>query len=151
MRGRTKRLLAAAALLSGATGCEIVDDLFGGGGAGHPDRLLLQALVLESDHPVLAEAPTGAAVATNGELVRFNVTGQYINLDENDALIERTVTGSVLWTSDPVNAQPASDGRLLVTSTGAFTISVSSPAAGDVPELVSNAIVLTVLTTGSGS
>lgn len=145
-------MLAAAVVIGSATGCEIVDDLLGNGGAGHADRLLLQSLELESDHPAVPAEPAGAAVATNGALVSFDVTGHYINLDNDDAPVERTITGSVLWeSSDPGLAQPASDGRLLTTSTGAFTISVSTPPAGDVPALESNPIVLTVLTAGTGS
>ena len=145
-------MLAAAALIAGASGCEIVDDILGNGGASHPDRLLLQSLLLESDHPEVVGETAGAAVATNGALVRFNVTGNYINLDQHDAPVERTVTGSVLWGStDPVFGQPASDGRLITASTGSFTISVSTPAAGDVAALESNPIVLTVLTAGTGS
>lgn len=145
-------MLAAAALIAGASGCEIVDDLLGNGGASHPDRLLLQSLLLESDHPAVVGEDAGAAVATNGALVRFNVTGNYINLDDGDAPVERTITSSVLWeSSDSMLAQPASDGRLITASTGSFTIFVSTPAAGDVAELESNAIVLTVLTAGTGS
>lgn len=142
----------AAALIGGATGCEVVEDLLGTGSSGSPDRLLLQSLELESDHPLSAADPAGAAVATNGALVRFTVIGHYINLDDGDAPLERSVSGSVLWeSSDPVLAQPASDGRLLTTSTGTFTISASNPASGDVLALESNAIVLSVLTTGTGS
>ena len=151
VRGASKRILVAAALIGGATGCEVVDDLLGNGSSGHPDRLVLQSLVLQSDHPVVATELAGAAVATNGALVRFTVVGHYINIDAGDAPIERPVTGSVLLESDPPLAQPASDGRLLTTSTGTFTISASSPAAGDVVALESNAIVLSVLTTGTGS
>ena len=152
VRGGSKRLLVAAAIIGGATGCEVVDDLLGGGGAGHADRLLLQSLLLQSDHPAVAGELAGAAVATNGALVRFNVTGNYINIDKHDEPVQRTISGSVMWeSSDPALAQPASDGRLLVTSTGAFTISVSNPAAGDVLALESNAIVLTVLTASTGT
>lgn len=148
---RPRILLYSAALLVG--GCTIVEDLLGTGGGGNgADRLLLQSLELRSDHPVIADDFTGAAVATNGALVRFDVLGHYINLDEGDAPVERLITGSVMWTSsNPAVAEPASDGRVLVTTTGSAVISVSNPAAGDVPALESNEIVLTVMTAGTGS
>lgn len=143
----------AAAILAAATGCEVVEDLLGtGGNGGEADRLVLQSLTLQSDHPVAAGDVTGAAVATNGALVRFEVVGHYINIDEGDAPSERDVTAAVLWEStDPLVAQPGSDGRVLLTTTGTTTISVSTPAAGDVPALESNEILLTVLTAGTGS
>lgn len=151
MRLRVRSILLAAACT--LAGCTVVEDLLGTGtGQTHADRLILQSLELESDHPAVAGELTGAATATNGALVRFNVTGHYINIDEDDAPVERTITGSVLWTSSaPDIALPGSDGRVLVTTTGTATISVSSPAAGDVAALHSNEIVLTVMTAGTGT
>jgi hypothetical protein len=146
-------MFAAAAILAAATGCEVVEDLLGtGGGPDNADRLVLQSITLESDHPAVAGEVQGAAVGTSGALVRFEATGHFVNIDDGDAPVDRSVNGGVLWQSSaPLVAQPGSDGRVLLTTTGATTISVSSPAAGDVPALESNEIVLTVMTAGTGS
>lgn len=146
-------MFAVAAILAAATGCEVVEDLLGtGGGPDNADRLVLQSLTLESDHPAVAGELQGAAVGTSGTLVRFDATGNFINIDAGDEPLDRDVSGSVLWkSSNPLVASPGSDGRVLLTTTGTAIISVSSPAAGDVPALESNEILLTVMTAGTGS
>src|SRR5688500_8955358 len=154
-RLRSAALLTTAALAAGigAAGCTTIEDLLGtGGGGSQADRLELNAIELTSDHPIVVEDPAGAAIASDGAMVRFGALWQFLNIDDNDALVERSVTSAVLWeTNNPALGFPSSDGRLLVLATGAAIISVRTPASGDVPEVVSNSIALTVLTAGTGS
>ena len=155
-RGSARRALLAAtlcgALAAGASGCDVIEDVFGGGGAAEEDELQLNAITIESDHPEVPGSPSGAAVASNGELVRFIAIGHFLNLDEDNQQEDHPVTGSVLWTSsNPALAQPASDGRVIVTGTGTAAISARAPATGSLPEIVSNEIVLTVVSAGTAA
>lgn len=151
-RGPALLALPLLVALSGAAaGCDVIDDVFGRGTGDGPDEHVLQAISIETDHPVDPAQPEGAAAATSGELVQLRATGHFVNVDEGDEAIEREITAAVTWvSSNPAIAQPASDGAMLVTGSGTVSIVARTPAAGEVPAIESNEIILSV-TTGTGS
>lgn len=144
-------MLALLTALSGAAGCDAIDDLLGREEGDGADEHVLQTISIESDHPVDIGAPEGAAAATNGALVQFRAIGHFINVDEGDEPVDREITAAVTWVSSSASiAAPASDGATIVMGTGTVSIVARTPAAGEVPALESNEIVLAV-TTGTGS
>ena len=155
MRGPMRPRLALLALSSTLLvvgGCDVVDGIFGGSQKGdRRDTHVLQAIRVETDHPIDVAVPGGAAVATDGELVRFSAIGDFINIDENDEPLSRPVTASVVWESSaPQMALPGADGYVTVLGSGLVTIIARTPAAGEVPAFESDPIALTILTAGSG-
>ena len=143
-------MLVLLAALSGAAGCDVIDDILGRDEGDGTDEHVLQSITIDSDHPIDIGQPEGAAAATNGELVQFRAMGHFLNVDDGDEPIDREITAAVLWvSSDPALAQPASDGATLVTGSGTVSIVARTPAAGDVEALESNAITLSI-TTGTG-
>jgi hypothetical protein len=131
-------------LLFVCAGCDAVDELFGRDETKR-DTLRLQSIAITTDHPVDPNVPGGAAVATNGAIVRFIATGTFVNI-ETDAVSEGNISSAVAWESDaPAFLLPGSDGRVAITTTaGSATITASTPAVGEIPALTSNSITLTV-------
>ncbi len=140
MRLRSVLLLA----LFSSAGCDAVDELLGRGGT-KVETLRLESIALTTDHPADPGVPGGAAIATNGSIVRFIATGTFVNVDDAADVSEEDVSSAVLWSSSTPSFLPGADGRIAITgSTGTATITASTPAVGDIPALTSNSITLTV-------
>ena len=131
--------------LIATAGCEAVDELLGRGSS-NQDTLRLESIALTTDHPVDPNTPGGAALATNGAIVRFIATGTFVNVKDAGDVSELDISSAVVWTSSvPAFALPGADGRVAIsTTTGSATITATTPAVGDIPALTSNSITLTV-------
>lgn len=140
---RLRLTSALLVLLAASAGCDAVDELLGRNDS-DVETLRLEGLAITTDHPADPNVPGGAALATNGAIVRFTATGTFRNLD-TDATLEQDVSSAVIWSStDPSFALPGADARVAVrTTTGSATITASTPAVGDIPAFTSNAITLT--------